>query len=68
MKTNETNKSYRSMDKSALEKELTDLEKKITDLRLKVKANKASNYSEIGKIRRNIARVSTIKFEMTQGE
>lgn len=64
MKQKETIKTYRTMDEKALEKELADLERKLTETRLKVYANKSSNFSEIGKIRRNIARLSTIKLEM----
>lgn len=67
MKKVETIKSYRTMDANAVEKELSDLDRKLTDIRLKVFANKSSNFSEIGKIRRDIARLSTIKSEMTPG-
>lgn len=65
MKQKETIKVYRSMDEKAIENELADQYKKLTETRLKVYASKSSNFSEVGKIRRNIARLCTIKFEKT---
>ena len=67
MKKTETIKSYRTMDEKSLDKELSDCQRNLTGLRLKVRASKATNFSEIGKIRRNIARLATIKLEMTEG-
>lgn len=68
MKQSETIKNYRAMDLKAIEKETAELDKKLAEVRLKVHANKESNFTEIGKIRRNIARLSTIKNEMALGE
>jgi|GEM_PF-1203988 len=60
MKKVEEIKKYRSMDNKALEAELTSLEKELNLNVLKVKADKAKNYSLISKTKKNIARIKTI--------
>ncbi|MFA7253557.1 MAG: 50S ribosomal protein L29 [Patescibacteria group bacterium] len=60
MKSIEKLKNYREMSIEKLLTELIVLEKKLSGDNLRVKAGKLDNYSEITKVRKDIARVKTI--------
>lgn len=53
-------KDLRNKDTSALEKELLDLRKAQFSMRMQAATQQLSNYSQIGKTRKDIARVKTI--------
>jgi large subunit ribosomal protein L29 len=50
----------RKKDKKELEKLVIDLRKKLSDLRFKFSSNKLKNVKEIGRIKKEIARILTI--------
>jgi len=60
MKKIEELKKMREMNLEHLEKELVQSEKEFTGTKLRVTAGKMANYSQIDKIRKNIARLKTI--------
>lgn len=66
MKTTEDLKKYQSMKGEELAKELSVLEKKIVDFRLKIAAGKMENHSELGKTKKNIARIKTLMMEINE--
>lgn len=56
-------KELRAKDTANLEKELLDLRKAQFSLRMQVATQQLSNHSQIGKVRKDIARVKTILCE-----
>ena len=60
MKRTEEIQKYRESNLEKLNEELRLAQKKISNLSLKVAAGKESNFSEIGKTRKSIARISSI--------
>ena len=57
----------RSKDVAALEKEVTDLLKAHFGLRMQKATQQLSNTTQLGKIRRDIARVKTVLAEKKKG-
>ena len=53
----------RKKDKKELENDLQGLKEKLSDVRFKLAANKVKNVREIRAIKRDIARILTIKVE-----
>ncbi len=56
-------KDLRTKDTTELEKELLDLRKAQFSLRMQTATQQLSNHSQIGKVRKDIARVKTILCE-----
>jgi len=67
MKYAETLKKYRNMKKDELEKELASVKNQQTLTSLQVGAGKEDNFSQINKLRKNIARINTILMEKDYG-
>ncbi len=63
MKIDEQIKKYRAMNDKDLKIELAKEKKDLTLLSLKVKAGKATNNADIEKMRKNVARIITLKNE-----
>jgi len=57
----------RSKDVAALEKEVTDLLKAHFGLRMQKATQQLTNHSQLGKTRRDIARVKTVLAEKKKG-
>ena len=57
----------RAKDAAALEKEVADLLKAHFGLRMQKATQQLSNHSQLGKTRRDIARVKTIQAEKRKG-
>ena len=57
----------RAKDKPALEKEVSDLLKAHFGLRMQKATQQLTNHSQLGKIRRDIARAKTILAEKNKG-
>ncbi len=60
MKSTEEIKKYREMKVDQLQALVLDMEKEMMHDTLKIKAGKMNNFSQIQKIRKNIARINTI--------
>ncbi len=60
MKKTETLKKYRAMKENELRAEYKSLRKEELLVALKVGAGKADDYSQISKLRKNIAQVKTL--------
>jgi len=56
-------KELRVKDSAELEKELLDLRRAQFSMRMQVATQQLSNHSQIGKVRKDIARVKTIQRE-----
>ena len=54
----------RSKDKAALEKELLDLRKAQFSLRMQSATQQLTNTSQLGKVRKEIARIKTVQTEL----
>ena len=57
----------RAKDSAALEKEVADLLKAHFGLRMQKATQQLSNYSQLGKTRRDIARAKTVQAEKRKG-
>lgn len=68
MKKTEEIKKLRSLDKKALKAELLKQKNEHVLVSLKVGAGKEDNFSQIKKLRKNIARINTILSEQMSGE
>ena len=60
MKKSERNKELRDQDVAGLEQELGELARAHFSLRMQIATQQLSNHSQIGKVRRDIARVRTL--------
>ena len=56
-------KELRQKDSAELEKELLDLRKAQFSLRMQLSTQQLSNTSQVGKLRKDIARIKTIQHE-----
>jgi len=60
MKTTEETKKYREMKGAELQALILEMQKDLTTSVLKIKAGKLSNSSNVSKVRKSIARATTI--------
>ena len=67
MKNTESLKKYRAMSEKDLVSELKNVKKEQTLATLKVGAGKEDNFSQIEKLRKNIARIKTLLAEKEYG-
>ena len=67
MKKVETIKKYQAMNEKDLKAELKSARKEQTLVSLKVGAGKEDNFSQISKLRKNIARIKTLIAEKENG-
>lgn len=56
-------KELRQKDSAELEKELLDLRKAQFSLRMQLSTQQLSNTSQVGKLRKDVARIKTIQHE-----
>lgn len=68
MKTVETMKKYRAMSEKDLLAELKNVKKEQQLISLKVGAGKMDDFSQISKLRKNIARIISVLDEKMSGE